>query len=265
MKKVYPQFYGTIKRVGSHNKFSLDNPLYWERYLDNSLKEGQRITIALKPYYKKRTTGSEQDKDDGKGNQNGYYWAVVLPILAEHFGLELWAMHEEVKLYFLPTPSKINPNRLLGGTTQNLNRVEWEDLMQRIRTWAMAEHEIKIPAPNEAAENDAEDEAHPSEMTAVVEHVTDPINPLIDLFKNVNPSFARIFSNKTQRAAMERLFKQHGTELLTNVINYLPKSNANKYAPTITTPVELERDLGRLLAWAQKQKTEKRKVADLSK
>ncbi len=257
MKKVYPQFYGTIKHVGGHNKFSLDNPISWEKYLDVSLKTGQRITIALKPYYKPRTTGSAQDIEDGKGNQNGYYWKVVLPIVAEELGLDIMDAHKEVQLYFLPQPSRLNPNQIIGGSTSNLNRLEWEDFMERVRTYFLVEKGIKIPLPHEAIDDGDEDSA------PIVEDTPDPINPLIELFKDVNPSYARIYANKTQRAAMERLLNQHGQEKLEKVIKFLPVSNASKYAPTITNPLELEQNLGKLLAWGQKQKAAQRKTGGL--
>ena len=256
MKKVYPQFYGTIKHVSGHNKFSLDNPTYWEKFLDNTLKVGQRITIVLKPYYKPRTTGSDKDKEDGKGNQNGYYWAVVLPILAEHFGLELWQMHEEVKLYFLPMASKINPNRLIGGSTQNLNRLEWEDLMTRIRTWAQTEYDVTIPLPREVEQPENEEDG-------IVDDTPDPINPLIELFKAVNPNYERLYPNTNQRAALERMLKKMGKEKLEAIIRFLPESNKYKHAPKITTPYVLEAKLGDLIAWANVQKKAQRKVADL--
>lgn len=258
MKKVYPQFYGTIKHVNGHNKFSLDNPIYWEKYLDTSLKVGQRITIALKPYYKPRTTGSAQDIEDGKGNQNGYYWKVVLPIVAEELGLDIMDAHKEIQLYFLPKPSRLDPNKIIGGSTQPLNRLEWEDLMQRIRVYFLVEKQITIPLPNEVIDDEDEESA------PIVDDTPDPINPLIELFKDVNPSYARIYSNKTERAAMERLLKLHGAEKLEKVIKFLPTSNASKFAPTITTPLELERGLGKLIAWSNKQKDKQRKVADLS-
>lgn len=80
------------------------------------------------------------------------------------------------------------------------------------------------------------------------------VNKIIEGFKEVNPSYTRIYANKTQRTALERLLKQHGVEKLQAIIAYLPKSNATKYAPTITTPIQLEDRIGALLAWAQKQK-----------
>ena len=77
---------------------------------------------------------------------------------------------------------------------------------------------------------------------------------VIDLFKEVNPSYQRLFGMPPQRAAAERLLKTHGLERLTSMIAFLPKSNTTKYAPTITTPAQFEQKLGELIAWSQKQK-----------
>ena len=82
---------------------------------------------------------------------------------------------------------------------------------------------------------------------------------IINLFKEVNPSYQRLFGMPPQRAAAERLKKVHGMEKLTSMIAYLPKSNTSKYAPTITTPVQFEQELGKLIAWAAKEKQGKGK------
>lgn len=293
MQKVYPKFYGKIVQLDGHRKFLPDNSEYYRKYMDNNTKPGQRWTFALLPYRKPRTTGSAADFGEGKGNQNGYYWKIVLPILAEYFGLELWQMHEEIKLKFLPVVSKLDPNKVIPGTTQKLDRVQWEDFMQRIRIWALTEYEIKIPKPNEAVDEDGEDyddgevetpkKAKKSKVSKPTPkkkqskkkakkpakepkvEIVDALNPLIEMFKDVNPSYFRIYPNKTQRAALQRLLNQHGLEKLTRVIRYLPKSNMAKFAPVITTPLQLEADLGKLIAWAAKQKADTKKVADLGK
>jgi len=80
------------------------------------------------------------------------------------------------------------------------------------------------------------------------------INEILEGFKEVNPSYSRLYAQKPQRQALDRLIEQHGREKIENVIGFLPKSNAHRYAPTITTPMQLEKDLGRLLAWAKKEK-----------
>jgi hypothetical protein len=82
------------------------------------------------------------------------------------------------------------------------------------------------------------------------------INDFIDLFKGVNPSWERLFAQKGQREAVQRMIKIHGPEKLKWTIEQLPKTNAIKFAPTITTPYELEKNLGKLIAYFQKRKSE---------
>ena len=82
------------------------------------------------------------------------------------------------------------------------------------------------------------------------------INDLISLFKEVNPSYQRLFGNKTQRSALERLVKQHGQEKIEWAIKVLPKTNKTKFAPVITTPYMLESKLGQLIAFMQKESGE---------
>jgi len=82
------------------------------------------------------------------------------------------------------------------------------------------------------------------------------IQLLIDKFKQVNPSYQKLFANKTQRAALERLVKQHGFDKIKWAIEVLPKTNRIKYAPTICTPLQLEEKLGNLIAFVQKERSE---------
>jgi len=89
------------------------------------------------------------------------------------------------------------------------------------------------------------------------------VNELIELFSAVNPSYARLFVNKAQRAAMERLLRKHGREKMERVIKSLPMTNRMRYAPVITTPLKLEERLGDLLAFMAKErlKVEENRVA----
>jgi len=81
------------------------------------------------------------------------------------------------------------------------------------------------------------------------------IQLLIDKFKQVNPSYARLFANKTQRGAVERLVKQFGVEKVGNMIDYLPKIFGKPYAPVITSPYLLEQKLADLIAYLQREKS----------
>lgn len=85
---------------------------------------------------------------------------------------------------------------------------------------------------------------------------TEPVsittNYLLSLFKDVNPSYERLFPNKGQRAAIERMVEKHGNEKIEQVIKSLVMVIGKPYAPVITTPYELEQKLGSLIAFMQK-------------
>ena len=91
------------------------------------------------------------------------------------------------------------------------------------------------------------------------------ISEIIFSFKEVNPSYKKYFGNTTQRKAVDRLLLEHGKEKLLATIIFLEKSNKVKYAPTITTPVQLEDNLGKLIAWSSKLKEEKKTIIGLEK
>jgi len=80
------------------------------------------------------------------------------------------------------------------------------------------------------------------------------IQSLIDLFKSVNPSYKTFFSNKTERDCLTRLLKEHGREKVVEIIEILPKTNTMEYAPVITSPYKLEKKLGDLMVFINKQK-----------
>ena len=77
------------------------------------------------------------------------------------------------------------------------------------------------------------------------------IHSFIDSFKGVNPAHERLFSNKTERASAERLIKKYGLEKMLATTAQLPVIIVKPYAPKITTPYELERDLGKLIAFVK--------------
>ena len=84
--------------------------------------------------------------------------------------------------------------------------------------------------------------------------IEENIQPLIELFKEVNPSYKELYKNTTERACLTRLVKEHSLEKVADLIRVLPKTNAMDYAPVITTPYKLEKKLGDLLAFIQKEK-----------
>jgi hypothetical protein len=90
------------------------------------------------------------------------------------------------------------------------------------------------------------------------EQVPEGINHLISLFKEVNPSYKNFFANTTQRAALERMVKEHGLEKVTGLLEGLPEIVNRPYAPKITTPIQLEQRLGELMIFISQEQSKKR-------
>ena len=87
------------------------------------------------------------------------------------------------------------------------------------------------------------------------------VNSLVSMFKPVNPSYKRLYANKTQRAALNRMLKEHGYEKIENSISSLPLVVGKQFAPTITTPLELESKMGSLIAYLQRNQVAVEKFA----
>ena len=79
------------------------------------------------------------------------------------------------------------------------------------------------------------------------------VNLLIDKFKEVNPSYKLFFGRPPQRKALERLVSQFGPEYVGRLIDALPAIQGVPYAPTITSPCQLEDKLAALKAFYQKE------------
>jgi len=87
-------------------------------------------------------------------------------------------------------------------------------------------------------------------------------NYLIDLFKTVNPCYQRLFANKTEREAIERLLERLGEEKLERIIQVLPFCAEQQFCPTITTPFQLEKKLGELIIFFKKYRAKQKLVTN---
>ena len=85
---------------------------------------------------------------------------------------------------------------------------------------------------------------------------SDEIAYMIDLFKEVNPSYKILFGRKNQRDAVVRLLEQYGRDDLEAKIKALPKIISFPYAPKPITPLELERDMGKIKAFAEQKRNQ---------
>lgn len=79
------------------------------------------------------------------------------------------------------------------------------------------------------------------------------INTLISLFEELNPSFDRLFGNKTERGAVDRLLKLHGEEVVKKRIEDLIYFKSHKFCPVITKPTELENKWAKADAFLKRQ------------
>lgn len=117
--------------------------------------------------------------------------------------------------------------------------------------------EIRNPQENPIQDKRSEDKRSEDNTSGAPAAGPDPINPIINQFQEINPNFERLFRNKTQRGAAERMLKKLGVEKLGQIIAVLPFSNKDQYGPTITTPLQLEDKMGQLMAWYEKKQNKK--------
>ena len=80
-------------------------------------------------------------------------------------------------------------------------------------------------------------------------------NHLIDGFESVNPMFRDFYKNKSERKALEELTKSITYEKLLATIKQLSSITSLPYAPKITKPTELKRDLGKLVTFYNQEKS----------
>lgn len=138
MKQPIPIFEGDI--VNKKLKISEREKEAIRRWCA-TFQNGTHLDITIKKHKTKRSN-----------EQNAYYWGVVIPILADHFGHDnAEDMHEDLKQEFNPIESKVKPGKMIGGTTTKLSTVDFfsaeTSYVERICRWASMEHELYIPPP----------------------------------------------------------------------------------------------------------------------
>lgn len=146
MKQPIPIFSGDIVngklKLFEHEKEAI-------RRWCMTFKSGTHVDITIRKHKSKRTN-----------DQNAYYWGVVIPILASHFGYDQEEMHEELKLLFNPIKSKIDPSRTIGGSTTKMSTEDFysdneNSYIERICRWAATEYGVYVPPPKKAENESA--------------------------------------------------------------------------------------------------------------
>ena len=135
--------------------------------------------------------------------------------------------------------------------------VKWEEYQTNLTSKSTNKLTNSQPATNQPLTTDKNDKnvKNDKNICIATQGVADDLNHLIGLFKGVNPSYTRLYSNTTQRSALERLVNKIGYDKVKGAISILERTNEERYAPVITTPLQLEEKLGNLISFVKKEKT----------
>ena len=77
------------------------------------------------------------------------------------------------------------------------------------------------------------------------------INSLLQEFETINPTLN--YGNTTERDSCKRLVKKYGVEKVRNCIRVAISVQGRPYSPVITTPYQLEKNLGKLLVFMKRE------------
>jgi len=100
-----------------------------------------------------------------------------------------------------------------------------------------------IPNGNQMAPQDRLGKDRLGKVKVIADKSAGEIPEIIKLFEEVNPLIGKMYGNKTQRAAVQRMLKVFGREKLEDMINALPAINSKQYYPKSTTPCQLENNI----------------------
>jgi hypothetical protein len=111
------------------------------------LDERWELEVTVK---RQRATRSQQ--------QNRYYWGVVVHLLSEHTGYTPDEMHEFLKMKFIPKTLAVCDGNgvivdefVIGGSTREMNTIQFGEYVEEIKQWAAQELDVVIPDPDEDA------------------------------------------------------------------------------------------------------------------
>jgi hypothetical protein len=125
----------TFAGIVRQGKPILDNRAAFLRML--GLLEGKRVELTIQKFRKKRSLP-----------QNSWYWAVLIPAMAEHLGVHADDVHCDLKRHFLAV--RIDENFARVRSTTELSTDEFSRYMEDCQRLA-AEYGVDVPMPNEVA------------------------------------------------------------------------------------------------------------------
>ena len=91
-------------------------------------------------------------RKDRSNNENRYYWGVVIKELCNHTGYNVDEMHQLLKAKFNPKElvfKQTGESVKIGGSTADMNTLEFETYLEQIRIFSLTELDVLIPLPNQ--------------------------------------------------------------------------------------------------------------------
>lgn len=114
---------------------------------------------------------------------------------------------------------------------------------------------IKLSLRDEEEKSSVKEEAKAS----------DQILYLMSLFRGISPHMTERFgTNKREIQAMTRLVECYGVERVQGFIAAAEQANSKEFAPTISSPVELEEKLPKLIAYFARAESARKKAPGVS-
>ena len=130
-------------------RFVHKDPDAFDEYI-RQFEDGKEMQIEIKPFSKVRTSGLPGEPT----NFNGYYWAVVVRMVADEMG-ELDQDYVHGLLQIAVGNFKVSPSgdKIPLGT-KKMSGANFSDYCMRARMWAnipgnLTQHGIFIPQPHE--------------------------------------------------------------------------------------------------------------------
>jgi hypothetical protein len=114
-------------------------------------EDKRKLFSILKNLKGSHAVGIKKDKSKRSGNQNRYYWGVVLAYLSEETGFTKEEAHQLMQRMFLRYDKSVHdgPAETFVRSTTSLNTLEMEEYLENIRIFALSELATYIPLPNE--------------------------------------------------------------------------------------------------------------------
>lgn len=149
---IKPKFFGVIHNGKFYHKEAAAFANYIQKF------EGRDMEMTISPKYKRRTQGDPGEET----NFNGYWWAVIIRIIADAIGeADDNVVHNMLQMLFnkkaystIDPETKQRINIEVPRGTKNLSGGEFAEMCSRVRVWAsipgnLCEHGCFIPEPNE--------------------------------------------------------------------------------------------------------------------